>query len=229
MNVRLQAEPEPLEIDPQRTTVMVIDMQNSGARGGLNELLYGDVTAGQKAIDPINRIAGASRESGRKVIYVAHVLSPDLREIGGPDSVLWVKSFLVRMYREHPEWRDKMCLRGTWGAQIREEIKPQEGDIIVEKSRNSAFWGTNLDAILRTLDTRYIVFAGALTNACVESSLRDAYQLGYFSILVPDACVASSPLNEEATIFNVSHGFGWVSSSENFEKALKQREEAKVA
>lgn len=123
--------------------------------------------------------------------------------------------------REHPEWRDKLIKRGTWGAEIIEVLKPEEGDILVEKPRYSAFFKTNLDTVLRSHDLKYLFFTGVATNICVEATIRDAYYREYFSILVSDAAVNSGPAyTQEATIFNVRARYGWVSKTEKILNAL---------
>src|SRR5512137_527118 len=145
--VRVEMEPEPLDIDLNTSALVIVDMQNAFvAKGGMFDLRGLDVTPIQKAINPILKIYHQARNKMAKVIYVVHVLSPDLREVG-PDSSFWYKS--VKFYREEPSWRDKFIVRGTWGAEIVDTLKPGEGDLIVEKSRFSAFFGTNLDTILK--------------------------------------------------------------------------------
>lgn len=125
-------------------------------------------------------------------------------------------------YREHPEWQDKLLTRGTWGAEIVEELKPQEDDIVIEKRRYSAFFGTNLDTILKTNSVKYLVLVGVATNICVEATIRDAYYHDYFSILVSDAAANSGPqFMQEATIFNVTRNYGWVATTENILKAMQ--------
>ena len=71
-------------------------------------------------------------------------------------------------------------IRGTWGAAIVDQLKPQEGDIYVEKPRFSAFFGTSLDSILKAYNIKYLLFTGCATNICVEASMRDAGELGIF-------------------------------------------------
>jgi hypothetical protein len=98
---RVTAEPERVDIDLQRTAVIVIDMQNAFiSKGAMFDLRGFDVTPNQKIIEPIKRICNAARAKGVKVIYIAHVLSPDLREVG-PDSSFWYKS--GKIYREDPK------------------------------------------------------------------------------------------------------------------------------
>jgi len=216
---RLEAQPQPLEIDWKRTAVVIIDMQNAFiSRGGMFDLRGFNVSGLAGAVGPIKRLADAARVRKIKVIYVIQVLSPDLREVGPVTPYFY--NHLLKVYRENPELRDKLLLRGTWGAQIIDELKPQEDEIVVEKSRFSAFAGTNLDIILRTYDIRYLIFSGVATNICVESSLREACHLQYFSILASDAAMAYPPARHESTIANVAQCFGWVADTESLIKAM---------
>lgn len=218
----LQAQPEPLEIDLQRTAVIVIDMQNTFvSKGGMYDLCDLDVSTSSKTVENIKNIIGTARAKGRKIVYVVHWHSPDLRESGGPNSPFWYKGVL-KSYREHPEWQDKLITCGTWGAEIVEDLKPQEGDLLVAKARYSAFFGTNLDIILKTYNIKYLVFVGAGTSICVESSIRDAFNLEYFSVLVSDAVASPRPLFvQEATVSNIKSCFGWVTTSENIISAME--------
>ena len=217
----LEAEPEQLQVDLQRMAVVVIDMQNTFVnKGGMFDLSGQDISRGQRMIAPIKKICSTARARGVKVIYVVHQLSPDLRETGGPNSGYWYSQH-VRMYREHPEWRDKFILSGTWGAEIVKELKPKEGEIVVVKPKFSAFFGTDLDTTLKTFDVKYLVFVGIATNICVESTIRDACYLDYFPILISDAVAPAGPsYTQEATIYNIKLCFGWVTNAENLISVL---------
>lgn len=222
-HIMLRAEPEPLEIELERTAVMVIDMQNAFvSKGGMFDLRGFPLAPSQKIIDPVKQIASAARTKGCKVIYIVHNYSPALHESGGPNSSIWYKSPAITGIHEHPEWRDKLLIRGTWGAEIIDELKPQESDIVVEKQRYSAFYQTNLDLILKTYAIKYLIFTGLATNICVEASIRDAFYDGHFPILIPDACGhVGPPFTQEATIFNVKLCYGWVTTIENIIKAME--------
>lgn len=224
----LQAEPKPLEIDLQRTAVMVIDMQNAFiSKGGMMDLRGIDISNSPRIIEPINRINSAARARGCKVIHVITVPSFDLRTSGGPNRPSWYKESTHSMGREHPEWRDKLLYRDTWGAEIVDGLKVEEDDIIFEKMRYSAFFQTNLDTLLTTYDIKYLVITGTATNICVEGSIRDAYYLGYFAILVSDAAAyLGLPFVQEATIFNVKSCYGWVTTTENILRALESKKVA---
>ena len=144
-----------------------------------------------------------------------------MRESGGPNSGRWYKRDAPSLYREHPEWQEKLLIRDTWGAEVIEQLKPKEVDIVVEKPIFSAFFGTNLDIILKTFEIKYLVFVGTATNICVEASIRDACYLGYFPILISDGTAnIGPPLTQEATIFNVKQVYGWVTTAENTIKAI---------
>lgn len=220
--ILLQAEPQSLELDLQRTAVIVIDMQNAYvSRGGSWDLRGLDISGGQRVIRPIKKIISTVRGKVSKIIHVVTVYSADLRESGGPNSPQWYKGVLTA-YREHPEWQDKLPTRGAWGADIVKELQPKEGDLVVEKLKYSAFYGTYLDMILRTYNIKYLVFMGVATNICVEASIRDAYYLDYFPVLVSDAVASSGPPStQETTIHNIEWCYGWVTTSESILKVIE--------
>ena len=218
----LQAEPGPLEIDLNRTAIIVIDMQNCFvSKGGMFDLWEWDIRPCQKAIEPIKRITQAARSKGVKVVKVVHVYDSDLSNTGGSNSPNWYKDTSLSSYREHPEWGDKFFIKGTWGADIVDELKLEEGDLFVVKPRYSAFWKTNLDIILRTHNIKYVVFTGVATNVCVEHSVRDAYDYEYFPIVISDATGAiGPPFMQEATLINIKFVYGWVTDTESILKAI---------
>lgn len=216
--VTIQAEPEPIEIDLSRTAVVVVDMQNAFVRqGGYWDMAGWDISAIQKIIRPCQDIVRVVRERGAKVIYLQMGCSPDLSDVGGEDSPNRRKSRGLDLIRQHPELRDKLYIYGGWGADIIEELAPEPGDIVIRKQKYDGFMGTNLDIVLRTFGLKYLVFIGTATNVCVESTLRHAFFLEYFPILVADAVSQLGPsTNQEATLFNVRSIFGWVTNSEDF-------------
>ena len=223
--VLIQAEPQPIEIDLNRTAVMVVDMQNAYiSKGGMADLLkWSDVSISRSVIDPIRRINEAARGRGMKVIYIATIYSNDLSEVGNPQSPGWYRGRSIA-YRHHPEWSDKLVTRGTWGADIIDELKPQKDDLVVEKAKYSAFFGTSLDIVLRTYNIKYLIFTGAGTNICVESTLRDAFYRDYFCVLASDATAnLGPPFTQEATLYNVRNYYGWITTANDIITAMKPR------
>ena len=211
----IKAEPQPLEIDLQRTAVLVVDMQNAFlSKGGFFDLVGIDTPQSQQVVERIKEICDMARTTQIKVIHVVFRYSPDLREMGNPDLPWWHKG--VGFYRDHPESRDKFLIRGTWGAEIVKELEPKHGDLLVEKHKYSAFCGTSLDITLKTFAIKYLLFLGAFTNICVEASLRDSFYHGYFPILVSDATASLGPeYTKDATIFNVRECYGWVATTKD--------------
>ncbi len=218
--VALKAEPEPVEVDLNRVALIVVDMQNAFAsKGGMFDLAGKDLSSTLRIIEPIQKMISKARVKGIKIIYIAHRLSPDWHE-AGPNSPFWF-SRTSKVYRERPELRDKLIVRGTWGAEIIDELKPDKDDFVIEKLRYSAFSGTHLDMLLKNHDIKYLIFSGVATNVCVETSIRDAYHLEYFPILVADAAATDPPMSQEATIHNVRLCYGWVTSSPDVIRALQ--------
>jgi ureidoacrylate peracid hydrolase len=220
--VTVQAEPEPLEIELSRTAVIVVDMQNAFvSQGGYWELAGWDISAVRKIIRPCREIVSAARQKGIKIICLQMVYRPDLADIGSPDSPNRRKSKGLALLHQRPELRDKLYICGSWGADIIEELAPEPGDIVIQKPKYDGFIGTNLDIVLRTCGLKYLVFVGTATNICVESTLRHAFFLEYFPILVTDAVSQLGPgKTQEATIFNVQSFLGWVTTSDKLLNAI---------
>jgi len=220
--VKIKARPEPVEIDLGRTAIIVVDMQNAFASaGGMFDLVGQDVSAAKGVIQTIKKLTDAARSANVKVIYLAMTYAPDLSDSGGPGSPNWYKEFGLAAMNRNPEYKGKFLMRGSWDADIVDELKPAPGDVLISKSRYSGFRGTNLDVVLKTLNAKYLIYTGIATNVCVESTLRDGYFLDYWPILVADAANnAGPPITQEATLWNVEALFGWVATSDDVLSAL---------
>jgi ureidoacrylate peracid hydrolase len=223
MEVIIPAEPEPISLDMERTALIVVDMQNAFAKkGGMLDVLgaFNEARATQAVVNN-RKIIEVFRRMGIPVIFLRMTYGPDLSQACSPDSPnYWKQSGLVAM-RQHPEWKGRFLTINTWDWEIIDELKPITGEIIINKSRYSGFVNTELDDFLKARHIKYVVFIGIATNVCVESTLRDAYFHEYFPVLVSDACNNTGPdFIQEATIWNVTSVFGWVTTTENLLKAL---------
>ncbi|MHC1480048.1 cysteine hydrolase family protein [Frateuria aurantia] len=88
-------------------------------------------------------------------------------------------------------------LEDTWGGAICDQLTPQEGDIIIAGKRGlDCFWSTNLDFILRSKGIEHVAVGGLLTNCCVESTVRSAYEKGYQVISLSDCTAATSEIEQ---------------------------------
>jgi ureidoacrylate peracid hydrolase len=220
--VTIPARPEPLALDPAQTAVIVVDMQNAFAsKGGYLDLYGVDISGAPAVIQQINRVLAASRPAGVRVVFLQMGWEHDRCDAGTPNSPNWHKSRSLRLMRQRPELDGKLMIKGTWDYALVDDLKPQPQDLVVHKPRYSGFYSTNLDVLLRERGIRHLVFTGIATNVCVESTLRDAFFLEYFPLLVTDSAMQSGPPSlHEATVYNVQQFFGWVTSTDEYVNAL---------
>jgi len=223
--VTVPAKPEPIEIDLARTAVIIVDMQNSFAtKGGMFDLVGQDISAAKGVIQNIKKTTAAARAAGAKVIYLVYEYAADMSDSGGPGSPNWYKEFGLVAMNKNPQYKGKFLIKGSWDAAVVDELKPQPGDVVIGKSRYSGFRGTDLDVVLKTYNIKYLLFTGIATNVCVESTLRDAYFLDYWPVLISDDTNnAGPPITQQATLWNVEALFGWVTTSGDLIKALSAK------
>lgn len=198
--------------------LLVVDMQNGFcAPGGSYEQYGGTIGADledyRKIIPNVARLIAAARELGIPVFYTQQV-----REQSGID-------LFTRLHKIVPERRAEYlripaCIRGTWDAEIIDELAPQKNDHIVVKRRDSSFQDTELDLWLRSIQADTVIFAGVDTAICVENTLTDAFNIGYDVILVEDATASSWPKIGQATIRKVAGSYGWVVTTERLIELL---------
>lgn len=192
------------QLRPPRAALVVVDMQNDFcAEGGyLESARRGSATTGIRVDDNVriaDRIAGLARA---------------MREAGAP--VVWLRSvydfdFLNEAQRVK-RGVEGCCLEGTWGADFF-RIRPQDGDIVVDKHSFSGFHDTALHEILREHDVRTLVMTGVATNVCVDSTLREGFFLGYHIVVVEDCVGSGNRQAHEGTLSTVRLNFGTVIDS----------------
>ena len=227
--VTLDAKPEPIAIDPARSAVIVVDMENDFvAKGGMFDRAGADISGAQKAIAPTAKVLSAARQAGLKIIYLKMGYRPDLSDLGATDSVNRTRHLKwgVGQKIRAPDGREsRILIRDTWDTDIVPELKPQASDIVIYKTRFSGFYQTELDATLKKFGVKYLIVTGVTTSICVESTVRDAMFRDYLCVLLRD-CM-SEPIghdlprtNHEASLLNAEVLFGWVSDSEQFIKAF---------
>ena len=218
MNISFNTKPDTLEMDLQSAAVVVVDMQNAfTAKGGVFDLAGIDISHAAQIIRVIREILQKSREKGTKIVYLQMGYKKDLSDSGGPDSPNWHKEYALLLMRKLPDLQGKLLTEGNWDFEIVEDLKPHPGDLVVVKSRYSGFAGTNLDSLLRDLKIQYLFFVGMATNVCVESTLRDAFCLDYWPILITDATAQAGPeFLQQATVLNVGNHFGWTLTAQEF-------------
>src|SRR6266581_4511291 len=111
----------------------------------------------------------------------------DISDLGAPDSVNRTRhlKFGVGQKIRAPDGRESRILsRDTWDTDIVPELKPQDSDIVIYKTRFSGFYQTDLDATMRKFGIKYLIVAGVTTSICVESTVRDAMFRDYLCVLL---------------------------------------------
>lgn len=144
-------------------------------------------------IDMLNDFLGQwSPASRERLVHSTQELVAMMRSMG--HSVIWVRQEFESDLRDaFPEMRSKgirITMKGTLGCQIVSGLDVAAGDIVVIKKRYSAFFGTNLDQLLASLQPDALVLAGINTHACIRMTAIDAYQRDWPVVLAAD-CIDS--------------------------------------
>lgn len=223
-HVTLAARPEPLQCDPARTAVIVVDLQNGYASpGGYRDLRGRDISGADQVVANTNRIVDSARDAGATIVFLKNGWDPEQISGGGPGSPNWHKSNPLRLMRENPDLHGKILTEGGWDYEFVDGLAVKDGDLVVPKPRYSGFTSTNLDSLLHERSIRTLIFTGIASNVCVESTLRDAYFREYFCVFVKDATQQSGPaFIQDAVIYNVETFLGWVATTDDVCAAFTQ-------
>ena len=226
--VTVDARPAAVELVPSRTAVVVVDMQNDFASpGGMFERAGIDISSIKAIVAPTQDVLHAARAAGMYVVYLKMAFHPDLSD-APLDSPTGLKHLPMRAGHEveAPDGSpSRILVRDTWNTEIIDELRPGRDDAVVYKHRYSGFFETELDDLLRARDVDRLVFVGATTSVCVESTLRDGMFRDYHCVVLED-CVAepigadTSRSNHEATLLVLQLLFASVSNSSAFVDAL---------
>lgn len=219
----LKARPNPIDVDFRRTALIVVDMQNAFAsKGGMFDLAGFDISGASRVIAVNREVLGAARHAGVRVIYLQMTFKRDLSDAGDPTSPAYHKELALVMMRQRPELEGKLLIEDTWDWQIVDALTPEPGDLVIRKTRYNGFHRTDLEDRLKTDDLRYLLFTGIATNVCVDSTARSAFFADFWPILVEDAMSHSGPdFNQQATLWNFEHVFGWVTTGAHVIQALQ--------
>ena len=170
---------ESVELPAKKTAVIVVDMQNDFVKPG-GKLR---VPTAEATVEPIKRLLNKARAAGARVFY-----TQDTHYEGDPEFSIW---------GEHVKY-------GTWGWRIIDELAPQPGDVVVQKTRYDGFYGTPLEDLLRVYGIEYTVITGTVANICVLHTAASA-ALRWFKVVVPiDAISALTEFDLHATLRQIS-------------------------
>jgi ureidoacrylate peracid hydrolase len=191
--------------EPQRTAVVMIDVQKA----------FTDESRVQKypplaeVLDRSRSFVGEARRAGVRVIWV-QVTHP-----AETNSAVWL--------RQHANRPATYLEPGSEEAQFHPGFGPEQGELLVTKHRYSAFAGTPLELILRSLGVETLIVAGLTTDVCVSSTVRDAFQRDFNVITLRDCTAEVSRARYEAAIEAMGSTFGRVQTSEEVLAAWRPR------
>lgn len=173
-----------MAFDTTKTALLIIDLQNDNLIKGGKFENSGAVEHAQKqnVVENIKAIADSARTAGIPVFHNLFVVEKGAKGIGNRAPIFQAIA------------ETESIVRGTWGAAPVEGLEPKEGDFVIEKSRMSAFNGTQLDVLLRGLGIETIIVTGVWTNMAVEHTCRDGADHGYRVVIATDG---TSTISEE--------------------------------
>lgn len=186
-----------------RTALITIDMQNDFC---LPDAPF-RVAAALDVVPVIRRAQDGCRAAGVPVIHVIRHHAPDGSDIE------------FTRYQRFVE-NGGALVRGTPGAEILPELQPLPGERLITKQRWSAFWNTELDAVLRRLGVDQIALTGVQTPNCIRTTAYDANALGYEVIVLSDATGANSPEVHAANLFDMKNIGIQIMTTDEFLAAL---------
>ncbi|MGI9412621.1 MAG: cysteine hydrolase family protein [Hyphomicrobiales bacterium] len=203
--------------EPAATVLLAIDMQRDFLEdGGYCAAAGDDVSAGQAIVPRFAAVLAAARQAGLRVVHTREGYLPD-----GSD--------MSALKRERdsagaPGPLGRFLIRGEPGQEIVPELTPQPGETAIDKPGFSAFYRTDLEALLAEAGITHLIVMGVTTQCCVHSTLRSAVDRGFRCLTVEDCCAALEPGLHDAAmslIYGENHLFGWVCQSEDLIGALR--------
>ncbi|MBD0400003.1 MULTISPECIES: cysteine hydrolase [unclassified Flammeovirga] len=202
-------------MDYKQTAVVLIEFQNDFATpGGVFHEAVKTVMHQTDMLSNTQAVIKAARAKGAEIIYVPISFSSDYREL--TQTPYGILKGVVD---------NNAFLKDEWGSQLIDFLSPQPEDIIIEGKKGlDTFCSTNLDFILRSKGIQNVVLAGFLTNCCVESTMRTAYEKGFNVITLTDCCAATSVEEHENA---VKHDFPMFSQPLSAEEFIDSLEEGK--
>ena len=201
--------------------LIVVDMQNGFvSKGGSYDRLGMNTSSYRKVIPKIKELIEFCASNNIPIFYTEAV-----REASGID-------LLTRVHRLLPLAREErlkipICIRGTWDGVTIDELKPAEKDHVVIKRRDGAFQDTELRVWLQSEGINTLAFCGIDTSICVETSLREAFNIGYDVILISDATASGVQKHYETTLERVRDYYGVVATVDRFCAMINNLKELK--
>ncbi len=207
-------------LDPQKTALVVVDMQNAFMLEGVAHTLC---PMAKEIVPNINRLAEAVRATGGKVVWIKTTFTEET-----------LKSWATYYQLSRPEQNKKRATAlaaGSKGHELWAALDARPGDLTVEKKRFSAFiqGSSNLAEVLRANGIDTILVTGTVTGVCCESTARDAMMLNFKTIMVTDGNAAMTDEDHNASLAGFYLTFGDIMSTDQLVALLKRNAQQGLA
>lgn len=204
----------------KHSALIIIDMQRDFLdAGGYAATATMDVTALRRPIPHIRQLLNFARKNKLLVVHTREGHRPDLRDCP-PAKLTRSRNAGAEIGSNGP--LGKLLIRGEYGHDIIDELKPIDGEHIVDKPGYGAFIQTDLAQILTSHHITQLLICGVTTEVCVQSTLREAVDRGYECVLVADACGSAYAELHDATIKMVAVEGGIFGRALDTEVILKE-------
>ena len=191
----IEAEPAPVEVDLDRTALIIIDMQRDFLEpGGFGAALGNDVSRLDAAVGPCAQVLAAARSAGLLVIHTREGHRPDLTDA----PALKVERGDPAMRIGAPGPMGRILVRGEPGHDIIPKLYPIAGEPVIDKPGKGAFYQTDLELMLRNHAIDTLLVCGVTTEVCVNTTVREANDRGFRCVVLSDCCASYFPQFHEA-------------------------------
>jgi nicotinamidase-related amidase len=211
--ITVDARPTPFTFDPESTALIVIDMQRDFLEpGGFGESLGNDVAQLRRTIEPLAAFLATWRAAGLPIIHTREGHLPDLSDC--PPAKLMRGAPSMRIGDPTPNGR--ILIRGEYGHDIIDELRPIEGEAVVDKPGKGAFYATELTELLEKDGIKSLLVAGVTTEVCVHTTVREANDRGYECLVLADCVGSYFPEFQRVGLEMIAAQggiFGWVADS----------------
>lgn len=216
----LHAQPFDFSFDVAHTALVIIDMQRDFIEpGGFGETLGNNVALLSAIVPACQRVLAAWREAGGLVVHTREAHAADLSDCPP-----------AKLNRGNPSLRigdhglmGRILIQGEPGNQIIPELAPVAGEVVIDKPGKGAFYATPLHHLLQQRAISHLLFMGVTTEVCVQTSMREANDRGYDSLLLTDCTESYFPEFKAATVamIHAQGGIvGWTAPGEHLLQAL---------
>ncbi|QNK70625.1 cysteine hydrolase family protein [Variovorax sp. PAMC26660] len=195
--MRIEAAPFAYDFELKSTALVLIDMQRDFMEpGGFGETLGNDVSLLQAIVPAAKRVLQAWRNASGLVVHTRESHTADLSDC--PTAKRNRGNPALRIGDEGPMGR--ILVAGEPGNQIIDALAPIDGEIVIDKPGKGAFYATGLHALLQQRGITHLLFGGVTTEVCVQTSMREANDRGYDSLLLEDCTESYFPAFKAATL-----------------------------